>query len=255
MQLLEKINNIDEDYSEISEDESSFQTDSEQCATDDFTSESDKEEDVMISKRRGKKRIRLLLSSESEDEVKDQGMRTAPDGTVWEEMDEITRNSKAAVHNIFRELSGPTGYAKRHVMKGNVRSAFTLIIDRRIMEQIRACTEAEAFRVLGTKWELSTEKLNAFIAVLYARGAYQVNNIDVSLLWNKIWGPKFFPKTMSRNVFTEIMRFVRFDKKTDRSERLKSNKFALISDVWDRFIENSQNCYKPGAYITVDFKG
>ena len=25
----------------------------------------------------------------------------------------------------------------------------------------------------------------------------------------------------------------------------------MISTVWDRFIRNSQNCYKPGAYITV----
>lgn len=31
------------------------------------------------------------------------------------------------------------------------------------------------------------------------------------------------------------------------------NKFAMISDtIWDQFIENSQTCYKPGAYITVD---
>ena len=29
-------------------------------------------------------------------------------------------------------------------------------------------------------------------------------------------------------------------------------KFPLISTVWDKFIENSQNCYKPGANITMD---
>ncbi|XP_043604494.1 piggyBac transposable element-derived protein 4-like [Bombus pyrosoma] len=29
-------------------------------------------------------------------------------------------------------------------------------------------------------------------------------------------------------------------------------KFALISTIWDNFIENSQNCYKPGANITID---
>ncbi|XP_033178873.1 piggyBac transposable element-derived protein 4-like [Bombus impatiens] len=48
------------------------------------------------------------------------------------------------------------------------------------------------------------------------------------------------------------MRFILFDKKSEKSQHLRTNKFAMVSTVWDRFIENSQNCYKPGAYITVD---
>ena len=42
-----------------------------------------------------------------------------------------------------------------------------------------------------------------------------------------------------------------FDLST-KSQCLQSNKFALISEVWHKFIKNSQNCYKPGAYLTVD---
>jgi len=57
---------------------------------------------------------------------------------------------------------------------------------------------------------------------------------------------------MSRNDFTELMRFIRFDKRSERQHRLRSDKFALISTVWDEFIRNSQSCYKPGANITVD---
>ncbi|XP_035739246.1 piggyBac transposable element-derived protein 4-like [Vespa mandarinia] len=37
-----------------------------------------------------------------------------------------------------------------------------------------------------------------------------------------------------------------------RSRRLQRDKFALVSSIWDKFIENSQNCFKLGAYITVD---
>ncbi|XP_024223753.1 uncharacterized protein LOC112212925 [Bombus impatiens] len=48
------------------------------------------------------------------------------------------------------------------------------------------------------------------------------------------------------------MKFTGFDKKSERSQRLRTNNFAMVSTVWDRFIENSQNCYKSGAYITVD---
>ena len=88
------------------------------------------------------------------------------------------------------------GYAKWHIMEVQVQTAFYLIIDHR-MRNIIKCTEEEAFRVLGTKWELDTTKLNAFIALLYARGAYQAKNLDVSYFRNKIWGPSFFSKTMA----------------------------------------------------------
>ena len=137
-------------------------------------------------------------------------------------------------------------------MKGKVRTTFSLIIDKNIIEHIRKCTKTEAFRVLGSKWDLSTAKLHAFIALLYARGAYEAKNIDIALLWNKKWGPAFFSNTMSRSNFTEIMRFIRFDDRNQRSQRLQTDKFALIFEVWYKFIENSQNCYKPGPYITID---
>ena len=57
---------------------------------------------------------------------------------------------------------------------------------------------------------------------------------------------------MGRNSFMEILRFIRFDKKSERSKRLQNDKFALISEIWNKFIENSQACYKPGANITID---
>ncbi|CAL7933005.1 unnamed protein product [Xylocopa violacea] len=111
-----------------------------------------------------------------------------------------------------------------------------------MIEHVRKYSELEAFRVLETKWNLSIAKLYAFIGLLYARGAYEAKNMD----------PSFFSTTMSRNDFTEISRFIRFDNKNQRSERLQNDKFALISEVWCKFIENSQNCYKPGAYLSID---
>ncbi|GFV11364.1 piggyBac transposable element-derived protein 4 [Trichonephila clavipes] len=48
------------------------------------------------------------------------------------------------------------------------------------------------------------------------------------------------------------MKFLRFDKKTIRSERLQTDKFCFISEVWKKFIENSIICSKPGPYITTD---
>ena len=57
---------------------------------------------------------------------------------------------------------------------------------------------------------------------------------------------------MARNRFREILRFLRFDVYSTRSVRLQTDKFALISDVWNRFVDNCISCYKPKSNITID---
>ena len=48
------------------------------------------------------------------------------------------------------------------------------------------------------------------------------------------------------------MRFLRFDTRSTRLSRFQTDKFALISPFWDRFIEKCIVCYKPGKNITVN---
>ena len=48
------------------------------------------------------------------------------------------------------------------------------------------------------------------------------------------------------------MRFLRFDMQSTRLCRLQTDKFALISAAWSKFIENCIVCYKVGENITVD---
>ena len=49
-----------------------------------------------------------------------------------------------------------------------------------------------------------------------------------------------------------IPRIVRFDEKFTRSQRLQTDKFALTSDVFSRFVSNCQTNYAPGPHIYVD---
>ena len=53
-------------------------------------------------------------------------------------------------------------------------------------------------------------------------------------------------KTISRNRFSKVLRFLRFDTKSDRSQRLKTDRFA------NRFIDNCISCYTLGTVVTVD---
>lgn len=56
----------------------------------------------------------------------------------------------------------------------------------------------------------------------------------------------FCKESMTRNRFQEISRFLRFDKKSTHFKQLEVNKFAMISEVRDSFIENCICSYKPG---------
>ncbi|KAF3427931.1 hypothetical protein E2986_12456 [Frieseomelitta varia] len=144
---------------------------------------------------------------------------------LWEESYKCERTP---VHNIFREMFVPTTniYAKRHIMKGEVKTAFSLIIDHGIMEEIRTCTE-EAFRVLGTKWELNATKLDAFVALPYARSAYKAKYLD---LWNKECGamPAFFSKTMSRN-YIKTNQMLLLSSMHNLIQMEKSDKYVLAT--------------------------
>ena len=64
--------------------------------------------------------------------------------------------------------------------------------------------------------------------------------------WNEEWGVSFFQQTMPKNRCREIMCFLWFDLHSTKSARWQTDKFALISDIWNRFVDNSISCYQPG---------
>ena len=57
---------------------------------------------------------------------------------------------------------------------------------------------------------------------------------------------------ISKDRFKEILQFLQFDKKSSQSERLQTDKFALFSTAWNRFIENCIACYKFEVFLTMD---
>ena len=87
---------------------------------------------------------------------------------------------------------------------------------------------------------------------MYVSGLTGKNDMPLTDLWNKNGGIAFCKQVISRNRLKEILRFFRYDKKSSRSEKPQSNKFALLLTVWNRFIKNCIAYYKSGAFLTVD---
>ena len=69
----------------------------------------------------------------------------------------------------------------------------------------------------------------AFIALFYVRGACGI----------------------SRDYSKKLLS-LRFNIRSTRSFHLQTDKFALVPNVWNRFVVNCISCYKPGANIKID---
>lgn len=194
-----------------------------------------------------------IFNVNNEDAIESNSNVIGNDGTVWNVVQQQEKETgRYGAHNILRESPGPTSLPKRKIVEGSVLSAFNLLIDNYIIKHIQECTETEARSKLKCEnWSTTYEEISAVIGIMFARGALAKGQ-PIEMLWSKTWGPNYFRETLSRDRFREIMRFLRFDLKSTRSARLKTDKFALVSTVWDRFIENCITCYKPHEDITVD---
>lgn len=80
---------------------------------------------------------------------------------------------------------------------------------------------------------MTTEALEAFIAfVLYIRGAIGSHNSDLESLWSNKWGDPIIKATMFRNRL--IIKYLRFDHKFSRRQRLNEVWSKVLDDCWQR---------------------
>ena len=94
------------------------------------------------------------------------------DGTEWRVIktgDEMS--GRKGSHNVLRDVPGPSPHAKRNV-DDTARSAWGLFFTDSMLKRIQLCTETEARKSGNKEWSISVEELEAFLAILYARGAY-----------------------------------------------------------------------------------
>ena len=176
---------------------------------------------------------------------------TSRSGKVWQEHKSVGVG-RLPSHNIFRANAGITTKT-RAAVNDSKQSAFSLLMDEKMLRYIRSCTEMEAKRVLGNSdWTLTLDELEKFIGLCYLRGVFGGKNIPLYSFWSNEFGLPIFKATMSRDRFSAIMKFLRFDVKSSRKARLSADKFALASDVWKPFIHNCQQCFVPFENLTVD---
>jgi len=190
-------------------------------------------------------------SQESSSEEEEEPQMNAPiigrDGTQWQQ---VTRENvgRANAANVFTGRQGLTGYSNR------IRTpidAFRLLIDEGCIRYIVQCTNEYAHRTMPD-FSITEEEVEKFIGLLYLRGAMNAKNFPLEQLWSTTMGCPAFNRTMSRNRMRLIKKYLRFDHINQRRANLEMDKFALVSTVLNRFVDNSQKSYRPAASMTVD---
>ncbi|XP_027013443.2 piggyBac transposable element-derived protein 3-like [Tachysurus fulvidraco] len=173
--------------------------------------------------------------------------QTAKDGTVWVEED-IGTLSAEANRLCFTAQAGPTEFSKRKIR--SILQSFLCLIDVGMLQTIRDCTVSQA-RKTEPDWSLAVHELMAFLSILFVRAIMCPVGALVDC-WSESFLVPVIKDTMSRDRFLSIMQNLRFDNKDTQTERLKTDKFAAMSDIWTRFNKNCVESFTPGEHMTID---
>ena len=170
------------------------------------------------------------------------GQVNAPNGTVWKNITGAPGLGRASSSNVFSERPGSTFYCHRSVVNSSPYNAFHLFIDEHMLRCIQKHTINHGKKD-NDIFDLHVDELNSSIGLQIARGVLVGKNTPVKQLWSKEWGQLIFRNTISPDRYQEIMKHLRFDDFFGWKQRRETDKFCLISEVWNCFIESCKKCY------------
>lgn len=209
----------------------------------DFVSEHEEEDDI--------------VRTENDDPgyvAHDRPTYTAKDGSVWSKIPYNCR-VKRAKHNIYKIEPGLTPYSSTFTSK---KEAFSLFFDEQMIDTIVLETNRKAQKYYVSQNKqfvlITRDEIEAFVGLLIIFGALHSSKEPVKMLWSKdpVFCRPVVSAIMSRNRFTEILCFLRFDNYETRIERKATDKLAPIRDIFDRFVNNCKRAYNPGQHLCVD---
>ena len=182
------------------------------------------------------------------------GLIQGRDGSKWRKIAvSFAAQGRLQYHNILRFQLGPTSYFTSRVDTDRLVSWFRILFGKPMLRNIKKSTVEEGRRRTGDHtWDVSLHELDKFIELVVARGVIEGRNFPQKSFWGKSWGCQMFSQTMPRDRFIEIMRFLRFDLKTERRRNFLQDEFALVLQFRNSFISNCQKAFIPQWNITVD---
>lgn len=100
-------------------------------------------------------------------------------------------------------------------------------------------------------YDTNSVEIYALIGILIYAGSHKNWDERLDELYHLDNRP-FYRAAMSLERVQQLLRFLRFDNYQTRQERLKTDRFAAFRDVWNMFLANIREPYKPSSNLTID---
>ena len=169
----------------------------------------------------------------------------------WSSTPCTSNTCRTAACNIFRERTGPSRYAKSQCESES--DSFKLFFRNTLLDKFRDWTNAEGLLAYKENWTaIDQSEFDKFLGVVILIGVYKSNSENVAQLWSKEDGRPIFNKLMSRNIYQQILRILRFDNANARRSNRSADKFQPIRYVFEEWDLNLRDAYTPGPHMTVD---
>ncbi|CAK1583895.1 unnamed protein product [Parnassius mnemosyne] len=167
--------------------------------------------------------------------------------------------SRVPAHNIIIHLPGLRGPA---LVKNEISplEAWSCIFTEDMIELILQHTNEKITNYSENytsnsvyTYHVTREEILAFIGLMFLTGIFKSAREDARGIWStKTRGRPIFRTVMSLNRFLFILSCLRFDEQLTREERKKTDRLALISELFNKFIKNCITNYSCSEYVTVD---
>lgn len=184
------------------------------------------------------------------------GSFIAKDKTKWSKTP--PSQHQTAAHNVVRQRSGPHRSTEMLSISETFKKIFTYEMVDIIVRHTNKKAEATYQNYNADhpdsqhQWKpVTIPEIYSFFGILICAGANNSNTDHTFDMWHSNSYP-LYRATMGLNRFHSILRFLRFDDSSTRSQRKKEDKAAPIRDVWTMFNSNLAQMYKPTANLTID---
>lgn len=176
-------------------------------------------------------------------------------GFIWSKT-EVARTSRTPAHNIIH-MSRSTD----PLVFESFVDLWAKLFDPEMVANIILHTNEklqayrERFRNTNRQElkDINETEIRSLFGLLYYSSVFKCNDADANYIFaTDGTGHEIFRCVMSKYRFCTLLNCIRFDSGTDRQERLKSDRLAAVSHLFDKFIINCQQSYIPGPNICID---
>lgn len=183
---------------------------------------------------------------------------TGKNGYIWETQPPVS--GRRRVQDIIRTPAGVTAASRcaticdtyKLFLTPEIIDGIVLQTNREARRRIRAWNERNPENQCAEWKPVNDKEIVAFMGLCILAGVYRANHEPQSNLWSEREGRQVFIATMSRTRFRCIMKYMRFDDKATRDERLNHDKLAAFRDIWTMFVAQLTKFYVPGPDLCVD---